>query len=1098
MTQIPGFEIIERLGAGGMAEVWKARQVSLDRIVAVKVLSAQFSQAPDDVKRFQREAQSAAKLKHPGIVQVYDANAVAGTYYFVMEFVAGYTAGEWLRRKGVVPEKDALLVAECVADALGYAWDTAHIIHCDIKPDNLMVDADGSVKVTDLGLARTISAMSGQGLSEEVLGTPAYMPPEQARGETDLDFRADIYALGATLYHMLTGKLLFHGNPDERVMEMQVSDTVSDPIDVNPSLSKGVSWLLEKMMAKDRNDRHESWQAVRADLARVRNGMMPHGRLAPKAASTVTRSSKRAVAVSKVKRAATVPTPAASAAATRSVPMWVFLVVLGIGALLVALLLKLLEGQSYTTQPQQAATPVAPPEPEPAAIVDRDAAVRDLYERTRQWVSANPGNYDEAIARYRVVAKKAADTATATLAHRAIRELADARQLDVHKTGLAIRARADELAKEKGPAAAADYLDTYSGPYAGDTLPIRLTETKRYREEHALAEKAKRERDERLGRKYAQVLDAIAADILDRGLDSARNTIAAALSDPDLAARRDQLEPLKKLFDAAADMDTRILNSFLDQRGQNVTVQLSNGTTKSFRVEGVQGGKVFGPLNVNTAVVMVEYCVRDLSVRERLQRMGTDTDPAVALVKGQMAFVAKAYAQALTYFRTLPEELAQRLVARVSGLDGAPSAAAPAGDGKTQAAVVEERPAPVRVGRAPAALRPVSMADAPESARKAVRELLSANRQIAEEDIGLAVDPAGAWAGIEIRSPDVHDLGALSGGTTLRSVVCGVVGRQTALGSLVALRGLPLERLRLAHSSVKDLSSLRGMPLVELDLSHTPVSDLDPLRGMPLEHLSLNGTAVRDLAALRGLPLVSLDIGGVRAHDFLALNGLQLTRLFAHGTQLRDAAPIQNMPLRELDVGNTELRSFDWMQPMPLEVVNVENTQIRDLGPLKGKRLRFLNAARTGVSEISVLRDMPLTWLSLAGTTVSDLSPLKGAPLKELNLSDTHVSDLEPLRQLPIENLNVAATSVDNLDPLGGMPLRYLDVQGTKVRDLSAVAKLPLVSLNCQKTRIRSLHALNRSPIQQVWLDATDESSKSVLRSMPNLRTVNGVAWTRW
>ena len=194
--QIPGFEMIAKLGEGGMASVWKARQLSLDRIVAIKILSSRMASDADDVQRFQFEAQSAAKLKHPGIVQVYDAACEQGIYYFVMEYVAGYTVGQWLRRKGVLPFEDALLVADGVADALGYAWSKAGIIHCDIKPENVMIDADGTVKVADLGLARTIRTMGAQAEIADIMGTPAFISPEQAEGRQDLDCRTDIYSLG--------------------------------------------------------------------------------------------------------------------------------------------------------------------------------------------------------------------------------------------------------------------------------------------------------------------------------------------------------------------------------------------------------------------------------------------------------------------------------------------------------------------------------------------------------------------------------------------------------------------------------------------------------------------------------------------------------------------------------------------------------------------------------------------------------------------------------------------------------------------------------------------------------------------------------------
>jgi serine/threonine protein kinase len=236
---IPGYEITELIGRGGMASVWKARQVSLDRIVAIKILGASFSDESSDVARFHEEARHAAQLRHHGIVQVIDAGAHAGLYYFIMEFVDGYTIGEWLRRKGVLSEGDALAVAECVADAMAYAWDECRMVHCDIKPDNILVDADGAVKIADLGLSRTLNAMSKVDVEQEedVLGTPMYMSPEQARAEDGLDCRADMYSLGAMLYELVTGKRLFPGIDAEEIMTQQCSGQAPAPHELNREIS---------------------------------------------------------------------------------------------------------------------------------------------------------------------------------------------------------------------------------------------------------------------------------------------------------------------------------------------------------------------------------------------------------------------------------------------------------------------------------------------------------------------------------------------------------------------------------------------------------------------------------------------------------------------------------------------------------------------------------------------------------------------------------------------------------------------------------------------------------------------------------------------
>lgn len=288
---MPNFEVLELLGRGGMASVWKARQLSLDRLVAIKILSSQFAKESDDLERFRMEARAAARLKHPNIVQVYDANFKDGIYYFVMELVAGYTMGELLRRKGKTTEEDALIIAEAVAVALDYAWESFEMVHNDIKPDNIMVDDDGSLKITDLGLCRSLALLKTErDHSEEILGTPAYMSPEQVTGQQDIDCRSDIYQLGATLYHLVTGHMLFEGMTVDEVVEAHVSATqAADARTYVPNISSKFALLLEKMLAKERIHRHRDWKELLQDIILIRAGRVPQPAIIPAHGSSMKR-----------------------------------------------------------------------------------------------------------------------------------------------------------------------------------------------------------------------------------------------------------------------------------------------------------------------------------------------------------------------------------------------------------------------------------------------------------------------------------------------------------------------------------------------------------------------------------------------------------------------------------------------------------------------------------------------------------------------------------------------------------------------------------------------------------------------------------------
>jgi len=293
---LDGYEIIEKLAEGGMGVVVKARQVSLDRIVAIKTLSQRYTEDKEYVERFRQEARAAAKLKYHGIVQVYEAGEKNGHYYFVMEFVDGYSIGDWLDSKEKMQEENALQVAKAVAMALDYAWQEAKLIHRDVKPDNILIDKDGTVKILDLGLAKYVghmrrsTAITSPGLA---MGTPNYCSPDQISAMEDIDFRADIYSLGAVLYHMVTGVMPFEEGKGFEAMIKHVTEYLDDPQRVNPKISTPCAWLIEKMMMKRREDRHQSWSNVIEDIVLVQRKRTPASPFPKKGGSTVKRREAR-------------------------------------------------------------------------------------------------------------------------------------------------------------------------------------------------------------------------------------------------------------------------------------------------------------------------------------------------------------------------------------------------------------------------------------------------------------------------------------------------------------------------------------------------------------------------------------------------------------------------------------------------------------------------------------------------------------------------------------------------------------------------------------------------------------------------------------
>jgi eukaryotic-like serine/threonine-protein kinase len=266
------YAVLERVGAGGMAEVYAARDELLDRQVAVKVLSAHLAADPSFVARFRREAQSAANLNHPNIVSLFDYGADNGTYFIVMEYIAGRSVADLLAESGSLLPERAAEIASDVAGALHRAH-LAGIVHRDIKPGNIMLTAGGETKVTDFGIARAIAGDDDQSRTQTgvVIGTASYLSPEQAQGNP-VDARSDVYALGVVLYEMLTGRPPFEGDSPLAIAYKHVREDPVPPSSLNPDVPAELDSIVMKALAKNPDNRYASAQEMQEDLDRFRAG----------------------------------------------------------------------------------------------------------------------------------------------------------------------------------------------------------------------------------------------------------------------------------------------------------------------------------------------------------------------------------------------------------------------------------------------------------------------------------------------------------------------------------------------------------------------------------------------------------------------------------------------------------------------------------------------------------------------------------------------------------------------------------------------------------------------------------------------------------
>ena len=1135
--KLTGFEMLELIGQGGMGVVWKARQLSLDRLVAIKLLAAQFAQKPEAVRQIMTEARTAAKLKHSGIVQVYDASEEHGHFFFVMEYVDGYSVGQWLSRSKTLAWKDALVVAEAVALAMDYAWRTARMTHCDIKPENIMVDKDGAIKVADLGLSRTVDSRDVIDESE-VMGTPSYMSPEQVRGDVPLDCRADIYSLGATLYQMLTGRRMFQEKRDSEAMDCMLTEQVPDPRDVVQTVPANVCALLERMLAKDREGRPKDWAAVVTDIRRVEKGLMPSTKAVAPGKSTV--NCRKFVVRKRDEGDSSDATTGKSRGPFQF--MLEFLLLLLLAA--VAVWFFFLRGHGVETPVTVPGGPARPAVTAPSAQTLSGATV---LSDTRHWAQSHPRDLDGAVSRFREVISRYPGSREAALALDEIKAIGERRASDRQRVWEELEQRVQKSLAKNRLDEALLLTETYSGPWAAETASNRTVLAKGIRlkiDERQVSRQA--------DAKWQKFLDGVAESLVNGRIAAAQQTISNAVAEGSFPSHNDELASVTALLQGTGQLNDRVLQSFRGDIGNVLALKRGQGEIK-VKITSVGNQRVIGETADGAQML---FSPDELVPAERLARLGPADVPEVALVRGMAAVGAKSFAEAEELFSATGPVMSKPLTAKVHEMN----VSAPPTDPAEAALTLLVGTAGANVGRYDetawlTALRSCRLTKeiaatvneqrekflegfgTSEFAIKAAPVLLFLEQVCQQAVEAKGGEESGAPTAVAKDQPGVKtlDLAAIREALKAKNLTleseqvttyegtngAGIVIAADSvldLGPLANLRGIKGLRLETdsAHKIPVDVRPLAGTDIVELKLQGFMIKDPSYLRYLHLRSLAIPGATAGSIGALEGLQLVELDLSGAAIRELSVLRGMKLEVLNLDDTKVISLMVLAGMPLRDLSLRNTPIRDVSVLRTLPLQSLNLAQTSAFDYQVLRGLNLRTLNLRGTSTRDISFCAGMPLAELDLADTPVMDLSPLKGKSMDVLVLARTPVKDIsalegaaigsldltavhvpqralaDTLEKVSIKSLNLSETDVGTVAFLAGKALTELNIKNTRVKDLAPLSKMPLQSLNFQGTSVLDYEPLQTMKLREVYVNGEWRSSRRLLVSLPGLRSING------
>ncbi|MCC5846499.1 MAG: serine/threonine protein kinase [Verrucomicrobia bacterium] len=677
---VGGFLIKHKIGQGGMGEVYLARQLSLERDVALKLLPAQFTRQNSFVVRFLKEVHYQAKLDHPNIVAAYDAGEDNGVYFMAMAYMAGESLEEWLEREGVMSEAESLKIIRQVALALQYASDQKDIIHRDIKPANIMITPTLHAKVLDMGLSKNMLERDPTTHVDTLLGTPNYMSPEQIDSPRNIDTRSDMFSLGMTFYHMLTGKVPFEDSSYLKTLKRHGQEKLEDPRALMPGISQRSCHLLARLLARNPENRFEDWAGILECIEDAMNGKgdpvaPPDGEttveLDPEfdkgVESQETPSAERETVVTHHRSARPPPRVSRTQGIALSIAAGLVLGFAGI-AVLHQLLPRPQSSRPNMAQATPTPIPLANLEDEP----DRDyGELNRIFTRAILEYERNPNAHDEVLAKLLDIADLVEEHPLANQVARQIFRIREARDEAVAEQRRRLRGNAMDILQSEGAEAAREYIQRFAGGFPNEMAGEKerlLRRIQAWEDE----ETSRRESETAISKaQYLDLLRDITPSIISRDYGYALQAVDAAAERPSLFAMAADVAALRREIAALQSVPSEILDSYRSLIGRETSLWLRGGP-QTVRIrdvlpDGMLVAKpVLAPNGTERGSVEQTILFAQLNHREILNRLEPMTKPHHDIYRGLIALNSGHNEAARFYLQAAETDLANAILREIS------------------------------------------------------------------------------------------------------------------------------------------------------------------------------------------------------------------------------------------------------------------------------------------------------------------------------------------------------------------------------------------------------------------------------------------------